>query len=102
MKACLLSAIFLVCVVAVASTVEEKGEGDQKWASEHVQAALEQKAPLPWKKNTLVVPSAEVATAIHSAVAGAVFGQANIEKERPFRAVHYKDFWVVFGPFLLE
>ncbi|MDP9099561.1 MAG: YbbC/YhhH family protein [Verrucomicrobiota bacterium] len=60
-----------------------------------VQEALQQKAPLPG--DSLVVPNGEVAQAIHCAVAGAVYGSKEIEKQRPFFAVRSGDFWVVSG-----
>jgi hypothetical protein len=66
-------------------------------AAKHVREALRQEQPMPWKKGASVVPNAEVATAIHAAVAGAVYGKALVEKERPFRAIRSGEFWVVFG-----
>jgi hypothetical protein len=60
-----------------------------------VQEALQQKTPLAGDR--LVVPSAEVAQAIHCAVAGAVYGKNEIEKQRPFLAVRSGEFWVVSG-----
>src|SRR5258705_13922788 len=50
-----------------------------------VQEALQQKQPLAGEG--LVVPTAEVAQVIHRAVAGAVFGYKEIERQRPFKAV---------------
>ena len=50
-----------------------------------VKEALQQKAPLA--EGRLVVPTAEVAQAIHRAVTGAVFGHEEIERQRPFKAV---------------
>jgi hypothetical protein len=60
-----------------------------------VKEALRQKEPLSDGK--LVVSDAKVAEAIHVAVAGAVYGKKQIERERPFRAVRSGDFWVVYG-----
>jgi len=60
-----------------------------------VQEALQQKQPLAGEG--LVVPTAEVAQAIHRAVAGAVFGYKEIERQRPFKAVRSGDFWIVYG-----
>src|SRR4029077_16620316 len=66
-------------------------------AAEHVREAVAQKQPMPWKKGALVVPNAEVAKSIHRVVAGAVYGKADVDSERPFRAVRSGDYWVVFG-----
>jgi hypothetical protein len=60
-----------------------------------VKEALRQKEPL--SGGQLVVSDAEVAEAIHLAVAGAVYGKKRIESERPFRAVRSGEFWVVYG-----
>jgi hypothetical protein len=60
-----------------------------------IREASNQKAPLPDGK--FVVPTAEVAQAIHRAVAGAVFGDKEVERERPFKAVRSGDVWVVYG-----
>jgi hypothetical protein len=60
-----------------------------------LEEAMQQKAPLGGEK--LIVPTAEVAQAIHSAVAGAVYGRESIERERPFKAVRSGDIWVVYG-----
>jgi hypothetical protein len=48
-----------------------------------IREASDQKAPLPEGK--LVVPTEEVAQAIHRAVAGAVYGVALIDRQRPLR-----------------
>ncbi len=66
-------------------------------AAEHVRQALEQKVPIPWKEDALAVPTAEVAQAIHSAVAGAAYGKKQIAQQRPFRAIRSGEFWVVYG-----
>ena len=60
-----------------------------------VTEALQHRQPL--EGETLVVPTAEVAQAIHAAVAGAVYGKKSIERERPFKAVRSGDIWVVYG-----
>ena len=57
--------------------------------------ASDQKAPLPEGK--LVVPTAEVAQAIHAAVAGAFWGAKLVEGQRPFKAVRSGEVWVVYG-----
>jgi NTF2 fold immunity protein len=66
-------------------------------AANHVKEALRQGKPLSWKTDALVVPNANVAEAIHSAVAGSVYGDEKIQKQKPFRAVRTGEFWVVFG-----
>jgi hypothetical protein len=66
-------------------------------ANMQVQAALKQSTPLPWDPHGLVVSTDAVAKAIHAAVAGSIYGDAKVQKERPFRAVRSGDFWVVFG-----
>jgi hypothetical protein len=95
MKSPLLSLLFIgVCGIASASSEDDMYV---QAAAEHVREAVAQKQPLPWKKGALVVPNGEVAKAIHRAVAGAVYGKADVDTERPFRAVRSGDFWVVFG-----
>jgi len=86
-------------LLGVCGTASAKTEDDMyaKAAAEHVREALAQKDPLLWKKGALVVPNADVAKAIHRAVAGAVYGKADVDSERPFRAVRSGDYWVVFG-----
>jgi hypothetical protein len=74
---------------------DERDEIKREDIEKHVQEALRQKRPLEAGK--LVVPTAAVAEAIHSAVAGAVYGRDQIEKQRPFRAVRSGEFWVVYG-----
>jgi NTF2 fold immunity protein len=66
-------------------------------AANHVKEALRQGKPLAWKTDALVVSNATVAEAIHSAVAGSVYGDEKIQKQRPFRAIRTGEFWVVFG-----
>jgi NTF2 fold immunity protein len=66
-------------------------------AANHVKEALRQGKPLSWKTDARVVPNANVAEAIHSAVAGSVYGDEKIQKQKPFRAVRTGEFWVVFG-----
>jgi hypothetical protein len=95
MRALLVSFAWIsLCAIALAASDDDIYVQS---AAEHVREALRQKEPLPWKKGALVVPTAEVAKAIHSAVAGAVYGKADVEKERPFRAVRSGEYWVVFG-----
>jgi hypothetical protein len=43
------------------------------------------------------VANAEVAQAIHRAVAGAVYGTKEVEGQGPFHAVRSGEFWVVYG-----
>jgi len=67
-------------------------------AASYVQKALHNQGERAGsKKDSLVVPTAAVAEAIHAAVEGAVYGPKLIEEERPFRSVRSGDFWVVFG-----
>jgi len=87
-------ASFALCFAALAVSEDEIYAQS---AAQHVQEALREKEPLPWKKGALVVPAAEVAKAIHRAVAGAVYGKADVEKDRPFRAIRSGEYWVVFG-----
>jgi hypothetical protein len=47
--------------------------------------------------NKPLVADAEVAQAIHRAIAGAVYGSKEIDGQRPFRAVRSGEFWVVYG-----
>jgi hypothetical protein len=65
-------------------------------ANEHVREATAKKRP-----NALLsreaVPSEDIATQIHAAVASSVFGKEHIESQRPFKAVRSGRFWVVFG-----
>jgi NTF2 fold immunity protein len=66
-------------------------------AANHAKEALQQGKPISWKTDALVVPNATVAEAIHSAVAGSVYGDEKIQKQKPFHAVRTGEFWVVFG-----
>lgn len=66
-------------------------------ADRHIAAAQQQSSPLPGQIPDAVVPNAEVAKAIHLAVAGAVYGEAKLAGQRPFQAVRRGDFWVVSG-----
>jgi len=88
----------MVCFAlhGTASAVSE-GEIYEQGAAQEVREALQQKEPLPWKKDGRVVPTAEVAKAIHRAVAGAAYGKAEVDKEQPFRAIRSGKYWVVFG-----
>ncbi len=94
MRALAVGLCFSLCLTASATTEDEIYA---RGAAEQVQEALRQKGPLPWKKDGLAVPTAEVAKAIHSAVAGAAYGKAHVESQRPFRAVRSGEYWVVFG-----
>jgi len=95
MRALLVGLAFLgLCAGALAASDDDIFAQS---AAEHVREALRQKEPIPWKEGASVVPNAEVAKAIHAAVAGAVYGKADVEKERPFRAIRSGEFWVVFG-----
>jgi len=80
-------------VSALAQTCGNDATPEQ--LAQAVKDGLQQKQPVAADK--LVVSTAEVAQAIHRAVAGAVFGAEQIEKERPFKAVRSGDFWVVYG-----
>jgi NTF2 fold immunity protein len=95
----LLTPLLLAAVTAAtyggSQTTEESIYLDA--AANHVKEALRQGKPLSWKTDALVVPNANVAEAIHSAVAGSVYGDEKIQKQRPFRAVRTGEFWVVFG-----
>jgi hypothetical protein len=73
----------------------ERDEIARRDIEKHVQQALRQKAPL--EEGKLVVPTAAVSEAIHNAVAGAVYGRDQIEKQQPFRAIRSGEFWVVYG-----
>jgi NTF2 fold immunity protein len=90
--------VFVVCIGFFAITrAESEKEIYEKDAAQEVRDALQQKEPLPWKKDGLVVPTPEVAKAIHRAVAGAVYGQRDVDNERPFHAIRSGAYWVVFG-----
>jgi hypothetical protein len=66
----LLVAMACCGLCGTASAVSE-AEIYEKGAPQEAREALQQKKPLPWKKDGFVVSSAEVAKAIHRAVAGA-------------------------------
>jgi|688.fasta_scaffold508147_1 hypothetical protein len=90
-------ALLLLALTAVAHSASTTERIYSEAAEDHVKEALRQGKPLPWKSGALVVPSPKVAEAIHSAVAGSIYGDENIQKQRPFRSVRAGDFWVVFG-----
>jgi hypothetical protein len=94
MRAFWLIATYLVIGTAFAKPSEE--EGDKQWAAARVQQALLQHDPIPWKKDGLVVPTAEVAIGIHTAVVRAAFGEQAL-RDKPFVAVRSGDYWVVRG-----
>ena len=78
----------------------ETTETTETIVAEHAERAVKEALRLgkPFQKsNASVVPNAKVAEIIHSAVAGAVFGDDKIQKQRPFNAVRSGEFWVVYG-----
>jgi|GEM_PF-2436160 len=85
----------VVCWCTSALAQECGNDPSPEQLAKAVKEALQQKEPLGGEK--LVVPTAEVAQAIHAAVAGAVYGKESTERERPFKAVRAGDIWVVYG-----
>jgi NTF2 fold immunity protein len=86
------------CLLLGASALAKPSEEDPetKWAAARVQQALLQREPIPWSKSGLVVPTAEVAIGIHTAVVRAAFGETAL-RDKPFVAVRSGDYWVVHG-----
>jgi hypothetical protein len=68
---------------------------DSKYAAQHAEQVSQRKAPIG--DASPVVPTADVAAAIHSAVCGAIYGKREIAAEQPFTVVRSGDFWVVGG-----
>jgi hypothetical protein len=90
--------LFIGAIISISGAMfagPKPDEPDPKAIEEHVEEGLRQKAPRT--DGLLVIPTAEVAVAIHEAVAGAVFGKDAIEQQSPARAVRSGEFWVVFG-----
>lgn len=78
------------------SKLHAEDEFRRQIAAEQVQEALQQDGPLR-RPETAIVPTPEVAKAIHLAVAGAFYGEEKIRNQQPFVAVRSGDFWVVSG-----
>jgi hypothetical protein len=55
------------------------------------------KAPPNVLASREAVPTEDAASQIHGAVASAVFGKENLEKQRPFIPIRNGEFWVVYG-----
>ncbi len=68
----------IACCLVLATSAQGQPSAEDpeaKWAAARVQQALLQHEPIPWKKDGLVVPTAEVAIGIHTAVVRAAFGE---------------------------
>ena len=89
---------FFTFACLCASVQATATDPEARWAASFVRWALEQEEPLEQDGPiaSLVVPSAEVAIAIHQAVAGAVFGEERL-RDKPFVAIRSGDYWVVRG-----
>jgi hypothetical protein len=90
---CIVDCLFLAASALGQPTAEDP---ETKWAAARVQQALLQHEPIPWSKSRLVVPTAEVAIGIHTAVVRAAFGETAL-RDKPFVAVRSGDYWVVHG-----
>jgi len=71
------------------------GDATPAQIADLVADSLRQKASVSGDKP--LVATADVAQAIHRAVASAIYGEKEIEGQRPFRAVRSGEFWVVYG-----
>lgn len=70
-------------------------DDDVKYVAHHVERVLQRKTAT--EKAAPVVPTAEVAVAIHNAVCAAIFGKSEMAHEQPFTAIRCGDFWVIAG-----
>ena len=88
---CVLALLPLTVSLAVASDDVPTAaiEAHVRWAQQQHSRITNYDGPL--------VPSPEVAIAIHCAVTGGLYGQPTIEAFKPYHAVRSHEFWVVYG-----
>ena len=87
--------VFSMTGIAQLTPAEERAIYEED-AKEQVRHALSRKMPNGVLKGGAAATE-QVATQIHAAVAGEVFGAEKIRKQQPFRAIRSGEFWVVYG-----
>ena len=89
--------IFLLLVIVESAFGASEDEIYVRAAEASIRDVLQHSPKSATSDNSPVVPSAEVAIAIHDAIASAAYGKDLIQKEHPFHAVRVGDFWFVTG-----
>lgn len=91
----MLALVFSLTGAAQLSPAEERAIYE-KDAKEQIRHALSRKMPNGVLKRGAAATE-QVATQIHAAVAGEIFGAEKLRKQQPFRAIRSGEFWVVYG-----
>jgi hypothetical protein len=95
MRAFLASLVVLgLCLPLVAASEDQTYV---RAAEATIRDVLQHTGAPPRGDGVAVIPTAEVAIAVHDATASAAFGRDLVQKERPFYAVRVGEFWFVTG-----
>jgi hypothetical protein len=86
--------IVVLCARAFAASEDQT---HIRAAEATIRDVLQHTGAPPRGDGVAVIPTAEVAIAVHDAIASAAYGRDLIQKERPFHAVRVGEFWFVTG-----